>query len=429
VTTRWVLVAVALLTFVIQLVSASTGPDKTYSSLNAAQEIAGNLAWKGRYEGGNWVRLKGVVRPQDPPLRAFNLPGYVWYAAAMWRAFPWAHRYIQIPVVVTLTVAVAATAALLGGPTLGLLSGLIAALDPFIVVHGPVWDDAVFGTALLWVIFAIAIHRWRRDRDTDNTDVWAQDILVGVLAGLAALTRTEAQAIVLALAVLVWILPALRPLRRTSLLATAGVVIALTAWGIRNEGAIGAFHTGSTHDGVTLWESNNAFSRRALAQGQVDHLWLDSSLMLPYWSQTAAMTEAGADAYFRHAAAGYIASHPGDIALTSLDKLAVSLSGVRPEQPLRDSRNVVSVAYDAVLILLTAIAVAQLARAPRLPTRMTLLQVLAIVTIVVIGLLLIGPAGIRYWLTLRAAMWTLTAVTLLQPRGDAIIRARSDLQR
>jgi hypothetical protein len=66
------------------------------------------------------------------------LPGYVWYAAAAWRAFPRAHRYVQVPVVILLTIAVAATAAALGGPMLGLLSGVIAALDPFMVVHGPV---------------------------------------------------------------------------------------------------------------------------------------------------------------------------------------------------------------------------------------------------------------------------------------------------
>jgi hypothetical protein len=337
----------------------------------------------------------------------------------MWRAFPWAHRYIQIPVVITLTVAVAATAALLGGPTLGLLSGAIAALDPFIVVHGPVWDDAVFGTALLWVIFAIAIHRWRRDRDTNNTDLWAQDILVSVLAGLAALTRTEAQALIPALAVLVWILPTLRPLRRTALLAAAGIVIAVTAWGIRNESAIGVFHTGSTHDGITLWESNGPISRRALAQGQVDHLWQDSSLMLPYWSRTVAMTEAGADAYFRREAVRYISSHPIDVAKTGLDKLMVSISGIRPERSLYDGRNMVSIVDDVLLLILGTIAVVQLARRPVGQAQAAFLVIVGVLTTMIMGLLLIGPAGIRYWLTLRAGVWILSAQAIVSSLLDA----------
>jgi hypothetical protein len=412
--TRWVLVAVALLTAVIQYLSARRDPDKTLAPLNAAQEIAAHLAWEGHYYGGNWVRLKGVVRPEDPPLRAFNLPGYVWYAAAMWRAFPRAHRYIQIPVVVMLTVAVAATAAVLGGPMLALLSGLIAALDPFMVVHGPVWDDAVFGTALEWVIFAIAADRWRRPR---LGRAWTEDIIVLGLAGLAALTRTEAQVLLLVLAAVVWFVPTLRPLRRTSLFAAAGIVIATTAWGIRNESALGVFQTGSTHDGITLWESNGPFSRRALRLGQVDRLSEDPSVMLPYWSQTATLTEARADAYFRRAAVRYIASHPADFAETALEKLAVSASGIRPERPIADKRNVVSVVDGAVLLALSLVAIIELARAPRPPTQSSLLALLLVLTVAVIGLLIIGPAGIRYWLTLRALFWILVAYAAAQLRG------------
>jgi hypothetical protein len=412
--TRWVLVAVALLTAVIQYLSARTEPDKTLAPLNAAQEIAAHLAWEGRYYGGNWVRLKGAVRPEDPPLRAFNLPAYVWYAAAMWRAFPRAHRYIQIPVVVMLTVAVAATAAALGGPTLALLSGLIAALDPFMVVHGPVWDDAVFGTALEWVIFAIAVDRWRRPR---AGRAWTEDICVLGLAGLAALTRTEAQVLLPALAAVAWFLPTLRPLRRTSLFATAGVVIAVSAWGIRNESAVGVFLPGSTHDGITLWESNGPASRRALHLGQVDRLSEDSSVMLPYWSRTATMTESGADAYFRREAVRFTASHPTDVAATALEKLVVSLTGVRPESPLYDKRNTVSLVDSGLLLVLAVTVVLHLRDRPPPSTHTTLLALVAVLTVAVIGLLLIGPAGIRYWLTLRVATWILAAQALLQFAG------------
>ena len=419
--TRRALVAVALLTLITQLVSAATGVDKTNLPVNAAQEIAGHLAWDGRYEGGNWVRLKGRVRPEDPPLRAFSLPGYPWYAAAMWRAAPWARRYIQIPAVVLLTVAVAATAAALGGPTLGLLSGIVAALDPFLVIHGPVWDDAVFGTAVVWVMFAVAAHRWRRGINQVSWLAWTDDILVAALAALSALTRTESRALVLALAAVVWALPTLRPLRRGALFAVAGVAVAMAAWGMRNERALGVFDTGSTHDGVTLWESNSPISRRALAMGQVDHLSNDSSVMLPYWSQTTAMTEAGADAFFRAEAVRYITSHPVDVAETAADKLLVSVSGIRPERPLHDTRNVVSIVDDALLIILSAFAVVRLARRPRDEARTALLALLAAATALVTGFLLIGPAGIRYWLTLRAAAWILAAYAVVAPRRKHLV--------
>jgi hypothetical protein len=414
VTTRWVLLVIATLTLTIQFLSARSDPDKTLAPLNAAQEISGHLAWEGHYVGGNWVRLKGVVRPQDPPLKAFNLPGYVWYAAAMWRAFPRAHRYLQIPVVILLTVSVAWFAATLGGPTLGLLAGLLAALDPFMVIHGPVWDDAVFSTALLWLIFAIAAYRWRRNTIVDSsTTPWPELILIAALAGLAALTRNEEQLLIPLLAGCVWLLPTVRPLRRISLVAAIGVLVAVTAWGIRNEQAVGVFLTGSTHDGITLWESNGPFSRRALALGQVDRLSENPLVMQPYWSETYALTESGADAYFRRAATTYIKQHPTTVTETALAKLAVSLAGIRPERPITDARNTVSALDDAIVLALAAMAIVLLARTAHAARHAPLLILLAATTVATTGLLLIGPAGIRYWLTLRAALWIATAYALI----------------
>jgi hypothetical protein len=393
----------------MQYISAGGEPDKTQAPLNAAQDIAAHLAWEGRYEGGNWVRLKGVVRPQDPPLRAFNLPGYAWYAAVMWRAFPRAHRYIQIPVVVLLTVSVAWFAAILGGPLLGLVAGLIAALDPFMVVHGPVWDDAVFGTALLWTIFAIAAHRWRHAAAPSR---WPELMLLAGLAALAAVTRTEAQVLLLGLAIYIWLFPTLRPLRRMSLAAAVGVVLAVTAWGVRNQHAIGEFLTTSTHDGITLWESNGPLARRALALGQVDRLSEDSTVMRAYWAPTQTLTEAGADAYFRHAATRYIRSHPIDVLETSLAKLAVSVTGVRPEKPLSDRRNLASIIDDAALAALAFTGLVRRFRLLPRQSRMTALGLLLPLAGVMLGFLLIGPAGIRYWLTLRALIWILAAAAI-----------------
>jgi hypothetical protein len=408
--TRGVLVFIGLLTAIIQFISASGPHDKTLEPLNAAQEIAGNLAFHGGYYGGNWVRLKGVRRPQDPPLRAFNLPGYVWYAALMWRTFPQWHRYIQIPVVILLTVSVAWFASTVGGPLLGLIAGLMATLDPFIVVHGPVWDDAVFNTALLWLLFGIAAHRWRHATVHSR---WPELTLVAILATLAALTRTEAQALLVVLAACVWLLPTLRPLRLISLTAVIATVIGITAWGIRNERTLGTFLTGSTHDGITLWESNGPVARTALGLGQVDRLSENRAVMQPYWAATVSMTEPQADAYFRHQAVAYGLSHSTDVTRTAVAKLAVSISGIRPELAVADQRNVVSILDTGVLLIFALVAAGRLAVGPANSVGQNALLVLsAVLTVSIVALLLVGPAGIRYWLTLRAGTWTMAAMSV-----------------
>jgi|GEM_PF-2477071 len=407
-----VLAIVAVVTVLVQIISAGAGIDKTRRPVNAATEIAEHLRADGRYEGGSWVRLKGVVRAQDPALRAFNLPAYVWYLDIAERVTPALRRYAQIPVIVLLALAIAGAASALGGPVLGLVSGLIATIDPFLLVHGPVLDDAVYGTALLWAIVAIAVHRWSLRASTARVPTPSEQVAVAVLAALAALTRQEAQLLLIALALVVWIAPILRPIRAMAVVAVVSATLAVVGWGMRNERAIGVFDVGSTHDGITLYESNGAVSRRALALGQVDHLSQDSSVMAAAWRRTAAMSEAEADAYFRRAALQYIAGHPLDVGRTAIEKLGVSIIGVRPERSMLDPRNVAASLDAAALLFLSAAAVARLARCWRGAGASALLAILAILGGVTLALLAIGPAGIRYWLTLRGALWILAAVTV-----------------
>jgi hypothetical protein len=409
-----VLAIVALVTVLVQIVSAGEGIDKTRRPVNAAQEIADHLRTDGRFEGGDWVRLKGVVRPQDPPLRAFNLPGYVWYLDVARRATPALRRYAQIPVVVLLALAIASVATALGGPQLGLVSGLIATLDPFLVVHGPVLDDAVYGTALEWGIVAVALHRWHRGATPPRTPSAPDCVVVAALAALAVLTRPDARLLLMALAVVVWVSPILRPFRVMSVVAVVSASLAVVGWGIRNQRAIGVFDAGSTHDGITLYESNGIVSRRALALGQVDRLSQDSSVMAADWRRTAEMSEAQADAYFQGEAVGYIAMHPLDVVRTAVDKLGVSIVGLRPDRSAFDPRNVVSGIDAAVLLLLAAVAVVRLARLRRGAGAFALLKILSILATVTVALLAIGPAGIRYWLPLRGALWILAAETAVR---------------
>ena len=156
------LLAVAVLACVTQVASA-TWWLKPYPMPNMALVIAWNLATTGRYEGGNWVRLKGVVVPTDPPLRSYHLPGEPAYlATGLALRRPELFTYWHVPVAVLLVVATAACALALFGPDAALLAGVIGAVDPFIVAHGAVYDDTFLGAALFWLIAAIAARSLER---------------------------------------------------------------------------------------------------------------------------------------------------------------------------------------------------------------------------------------------------------------------------
>ena len=60
---------------------------------------------------------------------------------------------------------------------------------------------------------------------------------------------------------------------------------------------------------------------------------------------------------------------------------------------------------NALLLILAGIGLARLARSP-------MAIAFAGMCLVTITLLAIGPAGMRYWLTLRGALWILAAVSI-----------------
>lgn len=357
-----------------------------YVEPNAAPYVGRMLAATGRLELTDWGRLKGETRPQDPPLRAFELPGEpLWIAAGM-RVSPDVFDYWNVPVAALFVVSVAAVALALGGPGLALIAGGIAALDPVTLLHASNRDDAVLGSALLWAVFAMIALKWRGPGY----------VPVFIAAGLAAITRMEAVLMIVPLL-------ALKPVRRSALIAVAGVAVALGIWGLRNQRVLGHFVIGSTHDGITLWESNGPFALRSLSLGQVDIVSMDKSIMAPIFAETKDRDEVDADAYFRQQATSYMASHPLDVARTAAAKIAVSLASVHPNVRLTAPRNLAAMLTNAVLLVLAAFGLKRFPSAP-----------IVIIVAVTLALLAIGPAGMRYWLTLRGALWILAAVTCIR---------------
>jgi hypothetical protein len=364
-----------------------------YVEPNAAPSVGRMLAAYGTLELADWTRLKGETRHGDPPLRAFELPGEPLWVAAGTRVGD-VFDYWNVPVAALLIVSVAAVALAFGGPVLALVTGLIAAVDPVTLLHATNRDDIVLGSALLWAVFAVLALRWRGLARRTRIG----DTVLFLAAGAAAVTRTEA------VLVLVLFL-ALRPIRRDTVVALAGVLVALGVWGIRNQRVLGHFMVGSTHDGITLWESNGPFARRSLALGQVDVLSLDKNVMAPFFRETQNLDEIGADAYFRRQAITYIASHPLDVARTAAAKIAVSVTSIHPNLPLTAPRNLASIAINVLLIMLALFGFARFARSPTIVP-------FAILCLVTFAMLTVGPAGMRYWLTLRGALWIAAAVSI-----------------
>jgi hypothetical protein len=389
------------------------------------------LAATGRLELTDWSRLKGETRPADPPLRAFELPGEPLWVAAGTRTGINVWDYWNVPVAALLIVSIAAVGLAIGGPMVALIAGFVAALDPVTLLHASNRDDAVLGSALLWAVFAIIALRWRG---------WGY-VALFIAAGAAAITRMEAVLLIVPLL-------ALRPIRRAAAIAVAGVVMALGVWGARNQLVLGHFVIGSTHDGITLWESNGPFAQRSLSLGQVDIVSMNKTVMAPIFAETHDLDEVGADAYFKRQALRYMASHPLDVVRTSAEKVAVSIASIHPDLPLTAPRNLAAMLDNALLLILAGIGLARFARSPmaitaqyarvhgaraggRRPDDSDISKqsdereargvryVFGGMCLVTIALLALGPAGMRYWLTLRGALWILAAVSIsghLTPR-------------
>jgi hypothetical protein len=403
---------------VIQFISA-TWWLKPYVMPNAALAIASNLAASGRYEGGNWQRLKGTVVPSDPPLRSYHLPGEpVYLAAGLALHRPALFTYWHVPVAVLLVVAAAAVALTLFGPDAALLAGLIAAFDPLIVIHGPVYDDTFLGAALFWLVAAIALSRWVTARTpgkaAPSSRSWVVTAALVILSGWAAVTRTEALVAVVGIAVGCLTIPGLRALRSTGLAIALGVILAVGGWGERNAIVQQHFMTGSSHDGVTLWESTEPNAMRALALGQVDALSGDSTIVGAIWQQAAGKDEVGANEVFVRAAIHEMREDPIRVAAFGVRKIGISIAGVRPELPIGAPRNVVSILTTLVLVCLATAGVARVARVARKrdPVRHLAGVGACLLGLELLGVLALGPVGLRYWILWRPVLWILASQSL-----------------
>jgi hypothetical protein len=399
----WKIAVIALL---VQIASA-TFLVKSFSTPNASVVIARNIASAAEFWGGNPERLWGRYA-HGKRLRMFNLPGEPLLLAGAFRVLPApALRYLHVPLTTLLITCATGVAGRIGGRVLAWVTGLVAIFHPFMVLHGPVWDDVVAASALTWAAIYLA---WpvKRLREWN----WATVVLLG-LGAAAALFRAEAQAVLGVLGLAAMVLPKLRPIRVRGLAIVVGIAVALVGWGLRNKVVSGQFFTGSTHDGITLWESvypsaSDSIRRRGGAE------WLDLERMDFDYDKTRDMSEFEANRYFTHRAVAYIFSHP--YALTKLAglKLVVDALGVDFTRPLDSTRNVVGIVCNAVLIALALFSVGRHWTAALSEEERFFIGTVMIITLSIdFGLFLVGPVGLRYGMTISPLLWIGAAMTLI----------------
>ncbi len=388
--------AVAGLCLATQLVSA-TMVVRTFDSPNTASLIASSLSGTGRYELPVWYRPIGPVGAAAAPARAYHLPGEVLYLALAFQYLPAAWwPYLHVPVTVLLVVAVTATALAIAGRSAALVAGLAASCDPFVLVHGPVWDDLFLAAALEWTVFAlIAAAAVRRGSTDARRRPWAL-AAIAVCAGWAAITRSEAALLLGVVGLVLLTAPRWRELRPMGGAVVLGIALASAAWGVRNAVVIGSVLVGSTHDGITLYESNSAHARDAIlrfgAAGGTG-----GSYEPAVFARRAGEGEAAANAAFAREAIARVISHPADAARTSALKSVVSLSGVDLGRPLGSVRNLAGLARCAALLVMGSVGLRRWFRRSAGPASSLVALCLAATMGVSTVVLLAGPVGQRYW--------------------------------
>ena len=150
--------AILALALITQLLSAAFLV-RDFTSPNAASVIATSIVERGEFAARAWPRVARAPDGGEAPLRAYHLPAEPVLLAMAHRLLPAALTpYIHVPITTLFVFAVASLGWLSGGRRVGFLAGIFAALDPFVLAHGPVWDDAFLAAAMEWTVFALLLR-------------------------------------------------------------------------------------------------------------------------------------------------------------------------------------------------------------------------------------------------------------------------------
>jgi hypothetical protein len=197
-----------------------------------------------------------------------------------------------------------------------------------------------------------------------------------------------------------------------------GVALALAGWGGRNYAALGEFQPGSSHDGITIFETNYATARPSLLRtGTVDRYELET--LAPHFAAVATMSEFDANRYFTREAIRYARSHPGDVIATAALKSAMTLTGVNPARPLLTSRNLVAAATSLTLLVAGVLGWRLLETDAGRPDAGLVAFLGIVVTMVTCAGMLAGPAGLRYRLSVTPFLYLGAAAVIVRGMPSA----------
>lgn len=184
------------------------------------------------------------------------------------------------------------------GETAGLLAAALTGFYPYLIFQNLSMNDTALFMTLLTAGIALAYYV----RDTLD---WRAAAGLGIVFGLAALTKTLVVLILPLLIVWWWREIGLRAALRLALIAGVTLVIVLAPWAIRNTRLHGEFVLVSTNGGSNLHQGNNACVADYLARGW-DAQWVDC---LP--PEPEGLDEVEADRWHRDQAIRYVRDHPG----------------------------------------------------------------------------------------------------------------------
>ena len=394
----------------VQLLSA-TWLVKDFTTPNVSREIAEHLVATGEYAVGD--------------ARAYHLPGEPLLIAAGLHLPSALRPYLHLPVVLLFVGSVTATAFAVLGPRVAAIAGGLATLDPFVVAHGPVWDDAMLAASLEWLVIALLVSALpaTHDEPAMRSRASLTPLLAGLAGAGAAVSRIHSQWLLAGLAIVTWSRPRFAAARGAAAMVALGAAVAVGAWGWRNTSAVGAFVTGSTHDGKTFFESTYATTRGAiLTHGVAQHF---EAGQVPPQALHPVSGEVAMNRFFMDEAWGYVVSHPFDVTLTAMFKTMVSMTGVDFGRPLTSPRNLVAVASNLALVSAAIGGVVAWRRHPASGTDRgrlvsTTAQTMAATTLT---LLAAGPVGLRYRLSLAGFLYLAAALALhvrFRPTTEAL---------
>lgn len=382
----------------IQIISATFFVANS-SSPNPSAGIAKNIVEKKSYEIFYANRLMQSLRDSRTWFY-FHLPGEPLFLSLCFRFFPSrALPYVHIPIVLTLILSIATVGFLSGGRNVGFVSGLLASLHPFIVLHGPVLDDTFLAAALIWVVLTILLFWFQAKRKNRIVSKFNSVLLYVVLffvAGYASITRAESRLIFFGWAALSFIVPVMKEIRKPMIVVLLGMALSMGLWSTRNFLQVGEFTSSFSSFGITFWESNNAMTLESLKHGQVEQGPYDLPSLTEFPAGTSHLTEEQVSSYFFKKTLSRLFHRPISSLKIGLIKCIITGLGIRPELPIAHLRNQVAIWTNLIVFILAIYGWRLSKRIMDRATHGFLSAIFSLLFVVTLMILMLGPIGLRY---------------------------------